>query len=70
MIVKVQSITQAVKSTVPPQMWGEIAEKLQELEHHHSEALYIGTDSVDDDDDDDDEPFDPTECIDEDDEEF
>jgi len=45
-------------------MWGEIIEKLEELEQH-SEALDVGTDSFNDADD---EPFDPTEFIDEDDE--
>ena len=45
-------------------MWGEIIEKLEELEQH-LEALDVGTDSFNDADD---EPFDPTEFIDEDDE--
>ena len=45
-------------------MWGEIIEKLEELEQH-PEALDVGTDSFNDADD---EPFDPTEFIDEDDE--
>ena len=54
----------AVKSTVPQEMWGEIIEKLEELEQH-PEALDVGTDSFNDADD---EPFDPTEFIDEDDE--
>ena len=56
-------IGEAVKSTVPQEMWGEIIEKLEEFEQH-SEALDVGTDSFDDEDDD---PFDPTEFIDEDD---
>ena len=54
----------AVKSTVPQKMWGEIVEKIEELEQHQ-EALDIGTDSFDDADND---PFDPTEFIDDDDE--
>jgi len=53
-------ICDAVKST----LWGEIIEKLEELEQH-LEALDVGTDSFNDADD---EPFDPTEFIDEDDE--
>ena len=57
-------IGEAVKSTVPQEMWAAIVEKLEELEQH-SEALDVGTDSFDDTDD---EPFDPTEFIDEDDE--
>jgi hypothetical protein len=63
-IVQVQSITQAVKSTVPQEMWGEIIEKLDEAEQHQ-ESLKAGTDSFYDADD---EPFDPTEFIDADDE--
>jgi hypothetical protein len=55
-------ICDAVKSTVPQEMWGEIVEKLEELEQH-PEALDVGTDSFDDDD-----AYDPTEFIDEDDE--
>ena len=57
-------IGEAVKSTVPQEMWGEIVEQLEELEQH-SEALDVGTDSFDDADDD---AYDPTEFIDEDDE--
>ena len=34
-------ICEAVKSTVPQEMWGEIIEKLEELEQH-SEALDVG----------------------------
>jgi len=64
LVVKVQlgQICEAVKSTVPQEMWGEIIEKLEELEQH-SEALDVGRDPFDDDD-----PYDPTEFIDEDDE--
>ena len=54
------------KSTVPQEIWGEIVEKLEELEQH-PEALDVGTDSFDDDDDD---SFDPTEFIDDEDDEF
>ena len=50
----------AVKSTVPQEMWAAIVEKLEQ----HPEALDVGEDGFDDDDD----PFDPTEFIDEDDE--
>ena len=68
LVMKVQlaQIRNAVKSTVPREMWGEIVEKIEEFEQHQ-EALDVGTDSFDDDDD---EPFDPTEFIDEDDDEF
>ena len=34
-------IGEAVKSTVPQEMWGEIVEKLEELEQH-PEALDVG----------------------------
>ena len=61
---QVVKIGEAVKSTVPQEMWGEIIEKLEELEQH-PEALDVGTDSFDEADD---EPFDPTEFIDRDDE--
>ena len=64
MKVQLAAICDAVKSTVPHEMWGEIVEKLDELEEQHSEALDVGTDSFDDDDDD---PYDPTEFIDDDD---
>ena len=63
MKVQLDQVCDAVKSTVPHEMWGEIIEKLEEFEQHQ-EALSVGTDSFDDDD----EPFDPTEFIDEDDE--
>jgi hypothetical protein len=62
MKVQLDQICDAVKSTVPQEMWGEIIEKLEEFEQH-PEALDVGTDSFDDDD-----PRDPTEFIDEDDE--
>ena len=65
MKVQLGQICDAVKSTVPQEMWDEIIEKLDELEEQHSEALDVGTDSFDDADDD---PYDPTEFIDEDDE--
>src|SRR6476620_5246455 len=65
LVMKVQlgQICAAVKSTVPQEMWGEIVEKLEELEQH-SEALDVGAASFDDADD----PYDPMEFIDEDDE--
>ena len=58
------AVCDAVKSTVPQEMWGEIIEKLDEAEQHPA-ALDVGTDFFDDDDD---APFDPTEFIEEDDE--
>ena len=64
MKVQMAAICDAVKSTVPQEMWGEIIEKLDEAEQHQ-ESLDVGTDSFDDADD---EPFDPTEFINEDDE--
>ena len=68
LMVKVQldAICDAVKSTVPQEMWGEIIEKLDEAEQH-PEALDVGEDSFDDSYD---EPYDPTEFIDDDDDEF
>ena len=63
MKVQMDAICDAVKSTLPQEMWGEIIEKLDGRQH--PEALDVGTDSFDDADD---EPFDPTEFIDEDDE--
>jgi hypothetical protein len=65
LVMKVQlgQICDAVRSTVPQEMWGEIIEKLDEAEQHQ-EALSVGRDSFDDAED---EPFDPTEFIDEDD---
>ena len=50
LVMKVQlgQICDAVKSTVPQEMWGEIIEKLDEAEQHQ-EALDVGTDSFDDD---------------------
>ena len=59
MNVQLRQIADAVKSTVPQEMRGEIVEKLEELEQG-PEAVDVGTDSFDDDDD----PFDPTEFID------
>ena len=66
MKVQLGQICEAVKSTVPQEMWGEIVEKLEELEQHQ-EALDVGMDSFDDADDD---AYDPTEFIDDDDDEF
>ena len=65
--VQLGKISEAVRSVVPESMWGEIVEKLEELEQH-PEALDVEADSFDDDDDDD--PYDPTEFIDDDDDEF
>ncbi len=50
-------IGEAVKSTVPQEMWATIVEKLEELEQH-PEALDVGEDGFDDADDD---PYDPME---------
>ena len=68
MKVQVAAICDAVKSTVPQEMWSEIVEKLDKAEQH-SEVLDVVEGAFDDDDDDDD-PFDPTEFIDDDDDEF
>jgi hypothetical protein len=64
MRVQMDQICDAVKSTVPQEMWGAIIEKLEELEQH-PEALDVGEDAFDDSYDD---PYDPMEFIDEDDE--
>ena len=68
MQVQLGQICAAVKSTVPQEMWGAIVEKLEGLEQD-SQALDVGTDSFDVDDNDED-PFDPTEFIDDEDDEF
>jgi len=67
LVMKVQlgQICDAVRSTVPQEMWGEIIEKLDEAEQHQ-EALSVGSRNSFDDADD--EPYDPTEFTDEDDE--
>ena len=64
MKVQVAAICDAVKSTVPQEMWSEIIEKLDEAEQH-SQVLDVEDDCFDDADDD---AFDPTEFIDDDDE--
>ena len=64
MKVQVAAICDAVKSTVPQEMWSEIIEKLDEAEQH-SQVLDVEHDCFDDADDD---AFDPTEFIDDDDE--
>ena len=61
MKVQMDQVCDAVKSTVAQSMWGEIVEKLEELEQD-SEALDVDTDSFDDD------AYDPTALIDDDDE--
>ena len=66
MKVQLAAICDAVKSTVPQEMWGDIVQKLEEAEQHQ-ESLDVGEDSYDCADDD---PFDPTEFIDDDDDEF
>ena len=64
MKVQLSVICNAVKSTVPQEMWGEIVEKIEEFEQHQ-EAFDVGTDSYNDD-----EPFDPTEFAEDDDDVF
>ena len=64
MKVQLAAICDAVKSTVPHEMWGEIVEKLEEFEQH-SEALDVGADAFDADD-----LYDPTEFTDDEDDEF
>jgi hypothetical protein len=66
LLMKVQLgwIQAAVKSIVPQEMWDGIIEQIEEFEQHQ-EAIDVGTDSFNDD-----EPFDPTEFIDDDDDEF
>jgi hypothetical protein len=66
MRVQMDQISEAVRSVVPESMWGEIIEKLEELEEHQ-EALSVCRDSFDDADD---EPFDPTEFMEDEDDEF
>jgi hypothetical protein len=61
--VQLAQIRNAVKSTVPREMWGEIVEKIEEFEQHQ-EALDVGTDSFDDADD---EAHDPAEFAEDDD---
>ena len=64
MKVQMDQICDAVKSTVPQEMWGAIVEKLEGLEQHTA-ALDVGEDAFDDSYDD---AYDPTEFIDDDDE--
>ena len=59
---QVNMILDAVKAVVPQEMWGDIAEKLDQLEQHR-EVLDAETEDFDDED-----AYDPTEFIDEDDE--
>jgi hypothetical protein len=61
--VQLAAICDAVKSTVPQEMWGEIIEKLEEFEQH-PEALDVEADAYGDPD----EIFDPTEFAEADDE--
>jgi hypothetical protein len=61
-MVQVNHIIEAVRSTVPEDMWPEIVEKVAQLEQH-SEALDVGEDDFDADD-----PCDPTEFAEDDDE--
>ena len=59
--VQVNWITEAVKSTVPQEMWGEILQKLDQLEQQH-DALDVETEDFEDED-----PYDPTEFAEDDD---
>ena len=61
--VQLGQIIDAVKSTVPQELWGEIVEKLEQLEQH-PEALDVEADALDDADD----GYDPTEFAEADDE--
>ena len=63
--VQLGQILEAVKSTVPQELWGEIIRQLEQLEQH-PEALDVEADAFDDADD----GYDPTEFIDDDDDEF
>jgi hypothetical protein len=65
MRVQVGKIAQAVRAVVPQSMWAAIVEKLEQLDQP-PEALDAETEAFDDDDD----PYDLTEFIDEDDDEF
>jgi hypothetical protein len=58
---QVNMILDAVKAVVPQEMWGDIAEKVDDLEQHR-EVLDAETEDFDDED-----AYDPTEFIDEDD---
>ena len=62
--VQLGRIGEAVRAVVPEEMWAAIVDRLEELERHQ-ESLSVGWDSFDDDD-----PSDPTEFIDDDDDEF
>jgi hypothetical protein len=66
LVMKVQmaAICDAVRSTVPQEMWSEIIEKLDEAEKHQPEAFDVEADAYDDPD----QAFDPMEFADEDDE--
>jgi hypothetical protein len=63
--VQLGRIGEAVRAVVPQEMWAAIIEKLDEAEQH-TEVLDVGEGAFDDDDD----PYDPTEFIDDDDDEF
>jgi hypothetical protein len=49
LVVRVNRIIEAVKSTVPQQMWGQIIEKLKQPEQH--QALDVEIEAVDEADD-------------------
>ena len=46
MKVQMDQICDAVKSTVPQEMWGEIIEKLDELEQHPERSTSVRTPSM------------------------
>jgi hypothetical protein len=63
MRLQVNQILDAVKAVVPQSMWGDIVDRLDQVEQH-PEVLDVDAEDFDDDND----PYDPTEFIDEDDE--
>jgi hypothetical protein len=62
---QVYRIQDAVKAVVPQEMWGAIADKLDEPQQHH-DALDVETDDHDDDDD----GYGPAQCGEDEDDEF
>ena len=64
-MVQLNRIINAVKSTVPREMWGEIVRKLDQLQQH-SGSLDVETEALDEADD----AYDPIEFADKDDDEL
>jgi hypothetical protein len=64
MRLQFRRILDAVRSTVPQEMWGAIADKLDQPEQNH--ALDVEAQDFDDDED----PYDPTEFAEDEDDEF